>query len=299
MRIIKSLLGRLDAWQRRHRVPAITWAVQKKFGEDNANVFVVALGWYGFTAIFPLLLLVVTIMGFIGERSLGSGLVSTLHKFPVVGADFNPANTSRFHGSAVGLAIGLLFLLYGAQGVTQTAQEAMATIWRVPPFERSGFLSRLGRGFAGLVVIGGAFVVNAFGSTYANASGQSFAVRVPVIAALLALNVGFYFAAFRVLTAKPVRSRRLLPGAMAGSVGFTTLITIGTGLVTHQLRNASSTYGTFGGVIGVVAFLLLVSRLSLYAAELNPVMELRQYPRAMPFGEPTDADKRVLEQAAE
>ena len=38
----------------------------KKFGDDNANLLVVALAWYGFTAIFPLLLVVVTVFGFIG-----------------------------------------------------------------------------------------------------------------------------------------------------------------------------------------------------------------------------------------
>jgi hypothetical protein len=44
-----------------------------------------------------------------------------------------------------------------------------------------------------------------------------------------------------------------------------------------------------------VAFLLLLSKLSLYAAELNPVLSRRLYPRALPLGgEPTDADREVL-----
>jgi hypothetical protein len=48
------------------------------------------------------------------------------------------------------------------------------------------------------------------------------------------------------LTAKTIGPRGLLPGAMAGAVGFTALITVGTGLVTHQLKKASTTYGCSG-----------------------------------------------------
>jgi len=82
---------------------------------------------------------------------------------------------------------------------------------------------------------------------------------------------------------------------VAGAVGFTALITVGTGLVAHQLSNASATYGTFGAVIGIVAFLLLLAKISMYAAELNPVLARKLYPRALPMiDDLTDADRRVL-----
>jgi membrane protein len=84
-----------------------------------------------------------------------------------------------------------------------------------------------------------------------------------------------------------------LPGAIVGGVAFTLLITVGTGLLTHQLKNASSTYGAFGSVIGIVTFLLLLAKLSIYAAELNPVLHRKLYPRALPMGEMTEADRRV------
>jgi hypothetical protein len=65
--------------------------------------------------------------------------------------------------------------------------------------------------------------------------------------------------------------------------------------MTHQLRSASSTYGAFGSVIGIVTFLLLLAKLTMYAAELNPVLSRSLYPRALPMGgEPTPADRRVL-----
>jgi uncharacterized BrkB/YihY/UPF0761 family membrane protein len=293
MDLIRRLVGAIDRWQRRHRTPGVAYGVVKKFGDDNANLLVVSLAWYGFTAIFPLLLAVVTLLGFIGEKSLGGEVVSTLHKFPVVGDSFNPANSQHLHGSTVGLVIGLAGLVYGAQGVTQTAQQAMATVWAVPQFARTGFLSRLGRSLAGLITIGWTFLVNAPIATYVTRPGESYAIRVPVLVALLAVNSFLYWASFKILTPRSVEGRALVPGAILGAVAFTALITVGTGLVTHQLKNASNTYGTFGSVIGIVAFLLLLAKLSIYSAELNPVLHRRLYPRALPLGELTEADKQV------
>jgi uncharacterized BrkB/YihY/UPF0761 family membrane protein len=289
------MMTAVDGWQRRTRWAGVPYAVVKKFGDDNANLLVVALAWYGFTAIFPLLLVVVTLFGFIGEQSIGTGIIRTLHEFPVVGSTFNPARPGGLRGSTLGLVVGLIGLLYGAQGVTQTAQQAMATVWNIPQNRLTGFLPRLGRSLAGLFTIGCAFVINAFVTAYATGGTASYAIRIPVLAGLLVVNAGLYFVSFAVLTAKAVGPRGLLPGAVAGAVAFTALITVGTGLITHQLKNASATYGAFGTVIGIVAFLLLLAKLTMYAAELNPVLARRLYPRALPLGgEPTDADRRVL-----
>src|SRR3984957_597267 len=119
---VTAPLAWADRWQRRHRSGAVPYAVVKKFNDDNANLLVVSLAWYGFTAIFPLLLVVVTVLGFIGQQSLGTGILRTLHEFPVIGSSFKPASRSALHGSTIGLIIGLIGLVYGAQGVTQTAQ---------------------------------------------------------------------------------------------------------------------------------------------------------------------------------
>ncbi len=133
MKSVKRMLVRIDGWQRRNRVAGIGYGVVKKFNDDRMNQYVVALGWYGFVSIYPLLLVAVTVLGFIGVSSLGQGLVETLHHFPVVGEQFNPALPSHnLHGSVFGLIAGLVGLVYGAQGVTQSAQQAMGQVWNVP-----------------------------------------------------------------------------------------------------------------------------------------------------------------------
>jgi uncharacterized BrkB/YihY/UPF0761 family membrane protein len=292
---IKWLIAKADAWQRGNRVAGPTYGVIKKFSDDSAGILVVALGWYGFTAIYPLLLVVITIFGFVGEKSLGSGVINELHHFPVIGAQFNPGKgSSSLHGSVFGLVVGLIGLLYGSLGVTQTAQQAMSTVWDIPQVDRPGFLPRLGRSLLGLAIIGTAFAVSASASTLVDSSGRSWWLRVPVIAGLLVVNGGFYLASFRVLTPSEVRTRALVPGSILGAVAFTALTTVGTGLIVHQLRNATATYGALASVIGVVTYLLLLARTAVYAAELNPVLDKRLWPRALPSGEPTDADEHVM-----
>ena len=299
MDAIKRVPGALDRWQRANRVAGPGYAVVTKFGDDGANLLVVSLGWYGFTAIYPLLLVVVTVFGYVGAASLGHGIVTTLHQFPVIGTELNPGSgSSSLHGSAIGLVVGVVGLVYGAQGVTQSAQRAMSQVWNIPRFKLPGFLPRLARSLLGLAVIGGAFVVNAFVGSVAVGYGPTLILRVPLIAVLVILNVGFYLAAFRVLTPVEVATASLRPGAVVGGVGFSLLTTVGAGLVQHQLRHSSSTYGAFGSVIGVVAFLLLLAKLSIYAAELNPVLARHLWPRALPGCPPTEADNRMLRDLA-
>ena len=291
----QRVMAAVDGWQRRNRRAGVPYGVMKKFGDDNANLLVVSLAWYGFTAIFPLLLVVVTLFGFIGQKSLGTGIVSTLHNFPIVGSSFQSANPNTLHGSTIGLIIGLIGLVYGAQGVTQTAQQAMATVWNIPqvrahrlPAQARPQPGRAGHD-RGLVRAerlrdrirdrrqpqpGGA------GADPDRLAGRQ---RRPVLRQL------------RRADGEDRSARQLLPGAILAAIGFTALITVGAGLVTHQLAHTSETYGTFGSVIGIVLFLLLLAKLTMYAAELNPVLARSLYPRALPLGgEPTEADQRVL-----
>jgi uncharacterized BrkB/YihY/UPF0761 family membrane protein len=285
----------MDSWQRRTPVIGPAFAVQKKFGDDRLSQFVVALGWYGFVSIYPLLLVVTTVLGFIGVASLGHTIVSTLHEFPVVGSNFNPSQPSHdLHGSALGLVIGLAGLTYGAQGVMQSAQQAMAQAWNVRRSDRPGWLPRLGRSLLGLLIIGGSFVVNAAVATVTTGHGQSWTLRILVILGLLVLNAALFFASFRTLTPRAIQTRALWPGAVVGGVGYTLLITVGSGLIQHQVRHSSATYGQFGVVIGLVGFLFLLAKVSLYGAELNPVLARHLWPRSLVSGKPTAADQQVL-----
>jgi uncharacterized BrkB/YihY/UPF0761 family membrane protein len=228
-------------------------------------------------------LLVVTVFGFIGADSLGDKVVSTLQQFPVIGSGFTTGEGgSSLHGSGLGLAIGVIGLLYGAMGVTRTCQRTMARVWEVPLDRRAGFAGKLVRGLAGLVVIDVAFLVTAFLSGVATATGRDFGPRVVVLIALVLANAGFYLVSFFVLAPPDTVSwRPLLPGSVLAGAGFTVLTTLGTGLVQHQLKHTSEIYGAFASVIGIVTYLLLLATLTVFAAELNVVLHRRLWPRSL------------------
>ncbi len=298
MEALKRLIAVVDRWQRQNRLAGPAYGMIKKFGDDRANLFVVALGWYGFTAIYPLLLVVVTILGFIGEASLGHSIVKTLQQFPVIGTEFKPGTGgAQLHGSVFGLIVGLVFLIYGAQGVTQTASQALDYVWDPSELSRPGFLPRLGRSLGGLILIGLAFAVTSVFASLATGNGHTWPLRVLVIGGLLVLNVGFYLGTFAAATSIGATIRQLVPGAILGGAGFTALTTVGAGLMTRQLRHSSNTYGALASIIGVVTFLLLLGKISMYAAELNPVLARRLWPRALPTTEPTAVDEAATKTA--
>jgi len=277
------LVRTFDAWQQRSAIAGPGVAVFRKFRADDGNALAVALAWYGFVAISPLLLLVVTVFGFIGAESLGDKVVSTLQQFPVIGSGFTSGEgASNLHGSGLGLLIGAVGLLYGAMGVTRSGQRVMARVWDVPLDRRARFAPKLVRGLAGLLVIGVAFLVTAFAGGIVTSTGRNLGVRVLVLVALVAVNAGFYLLSFFVLTPPDTISwRPLVPGSILAGAGFTLLTTLGTGLVQHQLKHTSDTYGAFASVIGIVTYLLLLATLTVYAAELNVVLDRRLWPRSL------------------
>jgi uncharacterized BrkB/YihY/UPF0761 family membrane protein len=168
----------------------------------------------------------------------------------------------------------------------------MARAWNIPRAELPKFVPRLLRSLGGLFVISIAFLLTAMIGAFA-AVQSNVVCYIGVLAGLAVVNVGLYFAAFWALTPRVERVRDLLPGAVIGGIGFTVLTSVGTGLVQHQLRNSSNTYGAFASIIGVVTYLLLLATLTLYAAELNPVLAHRLWPRGL-TDPPTPADDLAL-----
>jgi hypothetical protein len=121
-------------------------------------------------------------------------------------------------------------------------------------------------------------------------------VLLGMLSELLAVlvNLGLYFCAFRVLTPRQVQTRSLLPGVLVGAIAWTVLQAVGGYVVGHDLKGASAVYGTFGFVLGLVAWIYLGAEITLYAGEVNTVLAHRLWPRGMMQPPLTDADQRSL-----
>ncbi len=298
MRQVDRALGGIDSFQRRSKPAGFLYGVVKKFGNDNGGMLAALMAYYGFLSLFPLLLLLVTIVGLAtgGSTSATQRVEhSALSQFPVIGAHLG-ANIHALHERAgLGLAIGIIGLIWGSQGVIQSAQYAMAQVWNVPLVERPGYVSRLLRTLAVMAAVGLFLLVStalAGVVTVGNRGGLALAGAV-VVSVLL--NVAIFAAAFRLLTPPAVESRWLFPGAVVGAAGWTILQYVGGTLVDHTLRNTSQVYGFFAVVLGLLAWIYLGTQLTVYAAEVNVVLHRRLWPRSLrpPL---TDADRKVLNQ---
>ena len=100
--------------------------------------------------------------------------------------------------------------------------------------------------------------------------------------------------AFRILTPTQIPWRDMVPGALAGAVGWTVLQYIGGLLVEHALRNTSKEYGAFALVLGLIGFLYLAAEVTVFAAEMNVVRARHLWPRGLVQPPLTTADKVVL-----
>jgi len=301
MQQLKRLSQAVDEYQQRRRWLAFLVAVVKKYGEDQAGQRAALLAYYGFFSLFPLLLVAVTVLGFVlqGRSELGERVVdSTLAQFPVIGEQIrDEVEGSRVRGSGLALGVGLLLALWGGLGVAEAAQSAMNGIWNVPRRRYPNFLLRRLRGLAWLVILGGGLLLASVVSGVAAAADTAWSGPAGVVASTV-VNMLLFLVGFRVLTVRDVSLRMLLPGAVLAALAWALLQWLGGWYVARQLSQASATYGTFALVIGLLSWLYLASTVTLFAAELNVVRTRRLWPRSLappPLGRP---DERVLEDLA-
>jgi len=296
-----ELLKKVDRWQQRHRAPAFVVGVVKKYGDDRGSQLAALVTYYGFLAMFPLLLVFVTVLGYVAHDDPGLRhdlLNSALADFPIVGQELR-RNVGALGGNGVALVIGLVALVWGSLGVAQIAQHAMAQVWNVPGARRPGFVPRLVRSLLVLAVLALAIVGTAALTTVTTLVPGGSAVPILSTLLVVVLNVGLYWLAFRVMTPGEVASRDLVTGAIVGGVAWTALQAIGSLLVARQLRHTSELYGTFGVVLGLLFFLYLAAQIMVYAAEVNVVKARHLVPRSLAPPPLTEADEQVLTDVAE
>jgi YihY family inner membrane protein len=297
MNPIEKTMRRIDAAQQRFGPAALIFGVMKKFGDDNAGTLVSNLAFSAFLCVFPLLLILITVLNIVlaHDASARTSLLnSTFGEFPVVGSTLHNQIHGLHRSSVIGLVVGVLGLLWGSTGLAQSGLFSMSQVWNLPGPDRPNYFSRLGRSLGFLVVLGLGIVVTTGLASFGTFGRHNMALGILAEFLAVVVNVATYYGAFRVLTPKVVHSRQLVPGAILGGVLWTVLQAIGGYLIGHDLKNDSVTYGVFAAVLGLVAWIYLGSEVMIYAAELNTVLARRLWPRGMVQPPLTHADQRSL-----
>jgi uncharacterized BrkB/YihY/UPF0761 family membrane protein len=107
-----------------------------------------SLAHSGFVSLFPLLLVLVTLLGLIasGDRSLRHEALDAVAKqAPLIGHQLAGNVHQLRRSSVIGLVAGLLALTWGTTGLAQAGLRTMAHVWNLPGPARPGYLQRVGR----------------------------------------------------------------------------------------------------------------------------------------------------------
>jgi membrane protein len=271
---------RVDAVQRRRRVLGFPLAVVYKFFDDQGSYLAVIITYYAFAAIFPLLLISSSVLGFVlqGNQDLQNAVLeSALKEFPIVGTQL--ATPQGLQGSTPAVIVGTLAAVYGVIGLGQAVQNAINVTWGVPrngrpnPFHgrlRSGALLSL----AGLTVLSFATLTVLAGSQASDMGWLVSIGSVLVLTALLTLCL-------RPGSKPRPRFRTILPGAFFTAVGWHLLERLGGIYVEHVLAKASEVNGVFALTLGLIGLIYAASTIAVIGAELNSVIAHRLFPRSL------------------
>src|ERR1700733_6346090 len=284
-----------DAFQQRQRALAFPVAVWKKFNDDQAGNLAALIAYYGFTAIFPLLLVLATVLNIVlkDNPSLQKTLTdSALAQYPVIGQQIK-TQLGSIPGTGLPLIIGAIFLLFGARGVANAMQNALCGVWGIPRKGRPGFPMSQVWSLALLLTVAIGFIVTTFLSGLAGGAGHlltGVGATIGAVLISLVLNVGVFWLGFRLATARLVRWRDLLVGAVIAAFIWQVLQVAGGYVVSHQLHRANELYGTFGVVLGLVAWLYVQAEATLWAAEVDVVLARRLWPVSAFTDSDSDSD---------
>lgn len=297
MNPVERGIRKLDGWQRRFKPAAFVFGVSKKFGDDNGGVLVTNLAFTAFLSLFPLLLVLTTVLGLVASHSakVKTHVIDAVSsQVPLIGHTLVTEGVEQLQrNSIIGLIFGFVTMIWGATGLAQAGLFTMEQVWNLPGPDRPGYFQRLGRAMLFLGMLGGGVIATTLLATLSTFGLGGLWVSIFSAFGAAAVNSALYIGAFRILTPKAVHTRCLLPGAVGGGICYTVVQFVGTFLVGHYLHSDSA-YGIFAIVLGLIAWIYLAVRITVYAAEVNVVLDRKLWPRSILQPPLTVADRVSL-----
>ena len=284
-------IERFDRVQQRHAVLGFPLAVRRKYSDDQGGYLAATIAYYGFFSLFPLLLVLVTVLGYAlaGNANLQHRIAgSAFAQLPVIGTAIQQ---HALTGNPVALAVGIVGALWTGIGVLLASEHAMSRIWAVQRDREPGFVTSRVRALGLLAVLGGGLLVTTALSG-ATAAGGSLGLAVRIGAGLISLASNFvlFWLAFRLLTPGSLAWSSLACGAAVAATGYEALQLLGSYYVNHVVRNASNAYGTFALVIGLLSWIYLLATVFLFAAEINVIATRHLWPCSLQGDGAADAE---------
>lgn len=260
-----------------------------KFRADDMSDHAAALTYYAMLALFPALLVVVALLGLVGDRSLVADAVEYAGRrgAPTDVTDALRAlltTTIDADEGAVSsaLALGVAIALYGAAGAFGAAGRALNDIHGVQ--EDRGFVTRklvdLGLTVVvialGIVALVSVFLGGRLAHDLLGTIGLGDDAAAVWRVARWAVAVGAVLGAYAlVLAGAPniaARPRLVSVGALVG-VAIWMVASIGFFLYVSHFGSYGATYGAFAGAVVLLLWLYLSNLALLFGAELDSVVD--------------------------
>ena len=270
------------------QVPRTLWgilyAAGREFVADEVSRMAAALAYYSIFALAPLLVLAVSVAGFVfgeqaAEGAIREQLVETVGE-PVAQA-VEGILVSAFETRFAAGTVGLLLAMWTGSAVFLQLQRSLDTIFHAPPHDVHGavrivrqrtisFFPALGLGVALLTLLAVNAVVANIGRLLPHElDWLRSLLRYVTPAASLLLLVAIFSLLFRYLTSVRMPWRAVIRGA-----GFTAVLFVAGGIAVGIYLGRFAGAGTFGAV-GAVAVLLffayLMAQIFLFGAEVTKV----------------------------
>ncbi len=132
-------------------------------------------------------------------------------------------------------------------------------------------------------------------------TGLTLGLKLPLLSAV-ATGIGTFVAntvitlgLFRLLIARQLTLRQVLPGALIVGAGTYLLTLAGALYVQRVVSEASSLYGSFGAMVGLFAWIALLVQVFVYATLVDVVRAERLWPRSLTGRNLGDGDMRTIE----
>jgi membrane protein len=264
-----GIKGRLYGWGDRFKPFGVVLQMQDRFSELHGNYLAGAITLQAFLSLFPLMLLILSVAGFIVANHNPNLAVEIIKKLGISGAaagQLSEALAKAAETKGLALGIGTPGLLWSGLALVGALQYAYNSVWQV---EARGLKDRL---------VGAAWLVGAAVVFLASAAVTTVLGFLPgflwpfSIVITLAANVALWLWTAKLLPNRDIGWRPLLPGAVLGGVGLEVLKIVGRFYVPHAVSHSSALYGSIGVVFAVLAWLFFFGRLIVYSACLNVVL---------------------------
>jgi membrane protein len=253
-----------------------------KFGQDEMAQRSAALAYYACFSIFPLLLLVISLLGFMLEAGVPLALDAQTVVLEAAERTLPEATelieetllvTRRTRGGT-GL-VGLIVLAWSASSIFTQARLALNAVWDVSLPQGLGGMLRLRLKALGMTFgIGLLLLFFTLFDTmlelltrYATRlplSGVVWSLGRPLL--LVGVTVTLFAILYRVMPRAPLSWSDVWPGAIVAGVGWEVLKR-GFVWYTTSMTDWTAIYGPIAGVIGLLLWLYLAAQLLLFGAE--------------------------------